>query len=526
LRALDRIEKENAPQHQAAHRAHQTRVQVAKEAMRRWRKPCQEAVNANPPGDPPAMPIDAVDIGDFIEPALHVQDATIQRLGKLCVARPRGMMVIRDELSGLFAGTSRQLGARAVFLESWNGRRFVVERVDDSRSFTVPNLLVGVVGGFQPDTLARAFAGDEDGMSGRFLYSWPATPGYCRLGDEISEVDPQFQALLMRLIRLPDEDVDARFAPRVIPLARAARDRFEDYRRYVDNLKRSLDGRERQWLVKSETQTLRLAAVLSYLDWASSPPSGAGLEVITAAMEPDEISEHSMVDAIALVRGYFWLHARAAMRQIGLSDKHKHLRRALRWIRANRLSVVSLKDIRREALGGSLDCDETRDLLDRLVIAGWLRLEKTETGGRPRERWLTNPRLLETAPAGTAGTAQRFSAATFCSFLQFLQFLQETIARCSRSQCQLGHGDRRRGQRRRRAASLNGRTVPLNSALRDALIALKARRNRAPCRCGSTGFTERNSATCRNWPATHRWQRRSGTFKATRQRSVGWSISE
>ena len=83
LRALDRIEKENSPQYQEANRAHQMRVQVAKEAMKRWRKAYHEAVNANPPRDPPPISFDAVEVGDFIWPALYVQDATIQRLAKL-----------------------------------------------------------------------------------------------------------------------------------------------------------------------------------------------------------------------------------------------------------------------------------------------------------------------------------------------------------------------------------------------------------------------------------------------------------
>jgi hypothetical protein len=407
LRALDRIEKENSPQYQSAHRAHQMREQVATEAMKRWRKACQEALNASPPRDPPPMPFDAVDVGDFIWPSLYVQEATIPRLAKLCEARPRGMMQIRDELSGLFAGMVRQSGARSFYLEAWNGERHVVERVDNKRSFTVPNLLVGLIGGLQPDRLAKVFAGDEDGMYARFLYGWPAPPHYSRLSDEVSEVEPEFQALLTKLIRLPDEDVNAKFAPRVIPLSCGARDKFEGYRKFVDDLKRALDGREQQWLVKSETQVLRLAATLTYLNWASSQdvPSGAtGLVLISAAMEPDEVTELSMVDAIKLMREYFWPHARAALRQIGLTDRHKHVRRALRWIQANRLPVVSLKDIRREALGGSLDADQTRDLLDRLVAAGWVRLEKTETGGRPRDRWFVNPRLFET-PAGTARTA-------------------------------------------------------------------------------------------------------------------------
>ena len=175
------------------------------------------------------------------------------------------MMQIRDELSGLFAGMARSQGVRGFYLECWNGEKYIVERVDNERSLTVPNLLVGVIGGFQPDKLARAFAGDEDGMYGRFLFGWPETPAYAPLTDAIGEVDPVFQSMLTKLIRLPDEDADGQFAPRIIPLSREARDRFEAYRVWVDSVKRGVDGREQQWLVKSETQALRLAGTLTYL---------------------------------------------------------------------------------------------------------------------------------------------------------------------------------------------------------------------------------------------------------------------
>src|SRR6516164_9760942 len=43
IRGLDRIEKENSPRYQEAHRAHQMLAQVAKERMKRWRKACAEA---------------------------------------------------------------------------------------------------------------------------------------------------------------------------------------------------------------------------------------------------------------------------------------------------------------------------------------------------------------------------------------------------------------------------------------------------------------------------------------------------
>jgi Protein of unknown function (DUF3987) len=84
LRALDRIEEENSPQQREAEHAHLLRAEKAKAALKAWRKTCQQALTAKPPREPPRMPMEAVDPGDFINPALHVTDATIQRLARLC----------------------------------------------------------------------------------------------------------------------------------------------------------------------------------------------------------------------------------------------------------------------------------------------------------------------------------------------------------------------------------------------------------------------------------------------------------
>jgi hypothetical protein len=271
-------------------------------------------------------------------------------------------------------------------------------------------LLVAVIGGFQPDKLAAAFRGDEDGMYARFLYGWPATPAYHPLTDVASEVAPEFQSLLTRLIRLPAEAEDGQFAPRVVPLSQEARARFEDYRIWVDKTKHALEGRERQWFVKTETQVLRLAGTLTYLDWASrqeDPAGTIGMERISAALEPEEIGEQFITNAVRLVRDYFWPHARACLRLIGLTDRHKHIRRALRWIREHRAEQFSLREVRREALSASLDAEQTYALLDRMVTAGWLQPpEKSSTGGRPLERWRVNPKIFETAHAETAETAK------------------------------------------------------------------------------------------------------------------------
>ena len=104
-------------------------------------------------------------------PRLYVSDATIERLAVLLTVRPRGMLHIGDELAGLFLNMSRYSSGsdREFWLEAWNGGSFTVERMS-REAITVDHLLVGLIGGFQPDKLARSFDGDHDGLYGRVLF--------------------------------------------------------------------------------------------------------------------------------------------------------------------------------------------------------------------------------------------------------------------------------------------------------------------------------------------------------------------
>jgi hypothetical protein len=395
VRALDLIEKNNSKDTSTKRLRHETKIQKAKEIQKKWKEERQAALDAKPPKEPPIMPIDAIDPGNFIEPRLYATDPTIERLAPLLQARPRGMMLIRDELSGLFANMARYSSGsdRPFWLEAWNGGRHIVERV--SGSIVVDHLLVGVIGNFQPDKLARAFAGDEDGMYARFLYAWPLAPEYRPLTNTVSEVEPELQNALTALIRLPAEDEGGEFNLRYVELSEEAVAEFEEFRKWVDKTKRDLDGHERHWFVKGETVVLRLAGVLAYLAWAMALGKPAsGLEGITAALEPRTIEKWFVVDAIRLWRTFLWPHARAAMRQISLSDRHKNARRVLRWILNHGKREVARDEIRQNALAKLLDAQQTQLLLDGLERAGWLKRESIKTAGRPKQRWEVNPKLF------------------------------------------------------------------------------------------------------------------------------------
>jgi hypothetical protein len=395
-RPLSRIARELKKKSQDARLAHESKRAAAKAAREKWAEDLKKEMKKpvvdlsavrDATKNPPTMPVEAMDPGEFVEPRLYTSDPTIERLAELINARPRGMLLVRDELSALFMNMMRYSGGtdNPFWLEAWNGGSHTVDRM--SRHVSVDYLLVAICGGLQPDRVASSFEGDADGMYARVLFAWPAEPGYAPLHDDIAEDDAAIVAALTRLNELTEgAGFDGQFAPKAVPLSAGARAAFEEFRKQTHTDKHQLDGREREWWSKAQPHALRLAGTLAFLDWAFA----------NGALEPQSISEEVMLVAIVLVKEFFWPHGRAALRQIGLSERHANKRKVMRWVRAAKSMEISLQDVRRGALAHALDEEETKELLRDLVKAGWLR-EVVKTGpggpGRKRRRWEVNPTL-------------------------------------------------------------------------------------------------------------------------------------
>src|SRR6516165_10210685 len=334
-RAMDQVERNNRNKVAELRRQHETKAEASKAARAQWKKHVEEAVAAGQAG--PQMPEAATDPGKFIAPRPSVSNSTIERLGELLQARPQGVVLLMDELAALFMNMSRYSGGEdnQFWLEAWNGGSSIVERMN--RSLQIDHLLVGVVGGIQPDKLARSFEHDQDGMYARFLFAWPPKPAYRRLTDETKEFDPDIINIITRLDRLAEFE-DGNLVPREIKLPAEAMEEFERLRRWADREQEALDGREREWMAKAQAHALRLSGTLCLLDWAAR--GGA---------EPAEIGADYMRASIRLVQVYFWPHARPA----------------LRWIKARRRPEqdISIEGIRVDALGRRFDAEGTIDLL-------------------------------------------------------------------------------------------------------------------------------------------------------------------
>jgi putative DNA primase/helicase len=108
---------------------------------------------------------------------LITQDATPEKLHELLRDNPAGMLVIRDELSGLLATLDRpgREGERGFFLSAWNGdTSYTMDRIGRG-SIYVEACCVSMLGGIQPARLrsylltdALADGPQNDGLLQRF----------------------------------------------------------------------------------------------------------------------------------------------------------------------------------------------------------------------------------------------------------------------------------------------------------------------------------------------------------------------
>lgn len=102
-------------------------------------------------------------------------DSSVEKLGDILSRNPQGIMVFRDELTGLLASWEREghEGDRAFYLESWNGTgSFNIDRIGRGEQF-VKTLCLSIFGGIQPDKIETYLAGiasslDNDGRVQRF----------------------------------------------------------------------------------------------------------------------------------------------------------------------------------------------------------------------------------------------------------------------------------------------------------------------------------------------------------------------
>ena len=165
-------------------------------ALTNWKK---EAARSDAPPNPPEAP------DKPICPRVWIEDVTSEALAELLHHNPRGLLSLRNELSGWFSfGQYKNGGGTddiARWLQMFDADPIMVDRKTSGYTY-VPRAAVSVAGGIQPKILERVLGEQhrDNGMLARLLIAYPPRRAKRWTEAEIpTELDAEMMAVFDRL---------------------------------------------------------------------------------------------------------------------------------------------------------------------------------------------------------------------------------------------------------------------------------------------------------------------------------------
>lgn len=363
------------------------RAKVAKVAHAHWEKKVTEALAKDRPSPP--LPPEA-DAGRAPHvPRLIVSDGTVERLGVIVEAQPKGFLQFRDELAGWLLGMEVRNGGsdRAFWLEAFGGRGFTVERMG-RQPLTVDRLLIGVLGGIQPDRLSELLLkARDDGLLARFLPIWPN-----RLQPKRPErlaSDALADTAMARLTGLDMvQDENGTLQPWFVEFNDEAKAMMDVWRNQCSEWEAETDGLLLSFIGKLPGIAARLALVLSAIAYAFDGAPDPGLKGITAA---------EFGRACHFLEEYAVPMARRAYGAASVS-KGEHAARVLISAIVERGwrsfdTRVAMRDISRPVLGTAEKLAAALRILEEADIIRATKPTAKPAGGRPARIFEVNPAI-------------------------------------------------------------------------------------------------------------------------------------
>lgn len=319
---------------------------------------------------------------------LWCSDVTVEALAARLLDAWRGLLAVRDELSGLIGGMnaykSRGTGAdQSAWLEMYGGRNLLVDRKTGDRPvINVPRASVSITGGIQPGILSRALTDEffENGFAARLLLANP--PRRVKRWTD-REVDPVLQdtvdKLFAHLLDLrPVAGIDGDPEPVDVPLTSSAQAVWVEF---VNAIGREQHSRGEERLIaawsKLEGAAARIALIIHQVRHAAGD----------ADVEPFRIDEQSVRSGITLAR-WFGHETERVYVTLRETDEERAARELCDWI-ANHGGEASARQLARN-LRRFRNTDEAEAALKILVDSGrgsWhMPPGPGPAGGRPADR--------------------------------------------------------------------------------------------------------------------------------------------
>ena len=324
-----------------------------------------------------------------LPPRLITNDSTLEALAGVEQCAERGLLIYRDELSGLIRGLERYNAGvdRACYLEAYDQGSFTFDRVKAGR-VKIDNHCFSVFGGLQPDRFRTLLSqsGDDDGFAARLLLFWPKPTRPTTIPDGANH-EPLHRAL-DRLDRLPELSGGCGLELQLTEEAFSLFDRW-----YGTNHagRHGTEGKMGSAFGKLPGVVARLSGILHLMDWAfdTSPTSSIGVR----------ISEGTVKRAIQLVETYFVPQVKRAYDNVDLPPEERLAYGILHYCARHQLAFFNCRTARREwGLSGASQKGSAR-LFEAaaalLEAAGWV-----QRGAGNGKDYEVNPLLHEKLSSG------------------------------------------------------------------------------------------------------------------------------
>jgi hypothetical protein len=325
------------------------------------------------------------------EPVSHlkrkiVNDATVEKLGELLNENPNGLMMFRDELSGLLAKLSQEDSQldRAFYLECFDGNsRFTYDRIGRG-TIIIENCMLSVLGGIQPSKIARlirlAMNGNaDDGLVQRLqLAVWPDPVAKWQWKDQAPSKEAY--AAYRDLVREFDRLQPASDGPNILRFSLDAQSMFAQW---MTELQSDIRNNDFHPVIQSH--------------FAKAPKAIAALALLFELIQ----GGRSSVGVGALSKALLWAKflRSHALRLYSITTSSSLTNAKLILNRRSKLKdSFTVRDVRRKGWAGLTENTDVRDAIDCLVDHNYL-IELNSipgaAGGRPTTQYRWSPALAQ-----------------------------------------------------------------------------------------------------------------------------------
>jgi hypothetical protein len=307
-----------------------------------------------------------------IRETVYVCDVTTEKLAEILQDNPRGVVVIRDELTGWVASMNQYRangrGAdRQFFLSSWAGEPVCVDRKNRDEPVFVAHPFVAVVGGLPPDLLTR-LRGEQDiadGFLDRILFSYPVPPR--AVGETWAcvseEATDEWAAVLKHLWSLEQETTtDSGLRPKAVNFTQCG---HEAWQAFTEDLAAQMNAENladavRGHLAKFKGYGARLALIIHLLRQACHETT------------VDAVDGESVARAAQLI-AYFQTHALKVHSALGSDKRAANSCLLWKWLRNQPGDTFSRRDAYRVMRYRVGNVDNLEPVLELLVKHGYIR---------------------------------------------------------------------------------------------------------------------------------------------------------